>query len=116
MSIKTITDSAADYGSSELRRVGYLDGWRGMAIALVLQHHFFKIEWLETGKLRVKIFFCLSGLLMSRILFVKRVSLTLFYKRGISRILPSFFLYVTAVYSLPISKGMRSAGLTSVRP
>jgi peptidoglycan/LPS O-acetylase OafA/YrhL len=36
---------------------------------------------------------------MSRILFVKRVSLGVFYKRRISRILPAFLFYVSVVYA-----------------
>lgn len=105
MSTKTIADSAAAHGSSELERVGYLDGWRGLAIALVLQHHFFELPWANFGRLGVDIFFCLSGLLMSRILFVKRTPLNIFYKRRISRILPSFFLYVTVIYSIAYLQG-----------
>jgi peptidoglycan/LPS O-acetylase OafA/YrhL len=105
MSVVTIADSAATHGSSELERVGYLDGWRGLAIALVLQHHFFEIEWANFGRLGVDIFFCLSGLLMSRILFIKRTPLTIFYKRRISRILPSFFLYVIAVHGFAYFQG-----------
>jgi peptidoglycan/LPS O-acetylase OafA/YrhL len=71
MRIKTIADLAATHGSSELERIGYLDGWRGLAIAFVLQHHFFEVKWANFGILGVNVFFCLSGLLMSRILFVK---------------------------------------------
>jgi len=98
MSIKTITDSATNHGDSELERVDYLDGWRGLAIALVLQRHFFDVRWGSFGQLGVDVFFCLSGLLMSRILFVKRTPLNIFYKRRISRILPSFFLYICVIY------------------
>jgi peptidoglycan/LPS O-acetylase OafA/YrhL len=42
---------------------------------------------------------------MSRILFVKRVPLGIFYKRRISRILPSFILYVTVVYGFAYFQG-----------
>lgn len=105
MSMKSIADSAAAHGPSELERVGYLDGWRGLAIALVLQHHFFGADWANTGRLGVDIFFCLSGLLMGRILFVRRVGLGEFYKRRISRIVPSFLLYVLAVYGFAWATG-----------
>lgn len=105
MNIKTIADSAASHGSSELERVGYLDGWRGLAIAFVLQRHFFDVRWGSFGQLGVDIFFCLSGLLMSRILFVKRTPLNIFYKRRISRILPSFFLYVCVIYGFACITG-----------
>lgn len=79
-------------------RVDYLDGWRGLAILLVLQSHFLPWPAIDSGQLGVDIFFCLSGLLMSNLLFVKRVPLLQFYKRRISRILPAFVMFVAIVY------------------
>lgn len=79
------------------RNIHY-DGWRGMAIVLVLISHFLTIPGFYSGKFGVATFFVLSGALMSNILFVKRTPLTLFYKRRISRILPVFFIYVSAIY------------------
>ncbi len=76
----------------------HFDGWRGMAIVLVLISHFLTIPGFYSGKFGVACFFVLSGALMSNILFVKRTPLVLFYKRRISRILPVFFIYVTAIY------------------
>ena len=55
---------------------------------------------IESGQLGVDIFFCLSGLLMSRILFVRRTPLSTFYKRRISRILPAFVFFVATVYGV----------------
>ncbi|MES2098565.1 MAG: acyltransferase [Pseudomonadota bacterium] len=85
--------------------VDYLDGWRGLAIVLVLQSHFLPIAGIDTGQLGVDIFFCLSGLLMSNLLFVKRVPLGTFYKRRISRILPAFVLFVALMYGIAASRG-----------
>ncbi|MGP0087850.1 MAG: acyltransferase family protein [Steroidobacteraceae bacterium] len=82
-----------------LPHVDFLDGWRGLAILLVLQNHFFPIPRFESGPLGVDIFFCLSGLLMSELLYVRRVPLALFYRRRISRIFPAFFVFVTVIYS-----------------
>jgi peptidoglycan/LPS O-acetylase OafA/YrhL len=45
----------------------------------------------------VDVFFVLSGMLMSNILFVKRVPLGIFYKRRISRILPAFFIFISTI-------------------
>ncbi len=87
-------------------RVDYLDGWRGLAIVLVLQSHFLPSHAIDSGQLGVDIFFCLSGLLMSNLLFVKRVSLVHFYKRRISRILPAFLLFITVVYGLAAWAGI----------
>jgi len=87
-------------------RVDYLDGWRGLAILLVLQSHFLPTHVIDSGQLGVDIFFCLSGLLMSNLLFVKRVSLVHFYKRRISRILPAFLLFLTVIYGLAAWSGI----------
>jgi peptidoglycan/LPS O-acetylase OafA/YrhL len=80
--------------------VGYLDGWRGLAIILVLQSHFFPDRWVETGRLGVDVFFCLSGLLMAELLFIKCTPLGKFYQRRASRILPAFLVFVCVIYSL----------------
>jgi len=99
-----VVDSSA-HGASSLERVPYLDGWRGMAIAFVLVDHFLTISGFESGTLGVNIFFCLSGLLMSRILYVKRTRLGTFYKRRISRILPVFVLFVVTVFGAAFLMG-----------
>lgn len=81
----------------------YLDGWRGLAITCLLIGHFFPVSGINLGTLGVHLFFVLSGLLMTRILFLQRVHLPTFYRRRISRIFPSviFFLcFVTAFYAL----------------
>ena len=83
---------------STSERNPHYDGWRGMAIAVVLLSHFINILGLYAGKFGVAAFFVLSGALMSSILFVKRIPLATFYKRRISRIFPVFFIYVSSVY------------------
>lgn len=52
------------------------------------------------GRLGVDIFFVLSGMLMSNILFVKRMNLRDFYVRRIARILPAFVLFVATMFSI----------------
>jgi len=95
----TLSTSAVPVARPHLAdRVDFLDGWRGLAILLVLQSHFLPSHVMDSGQLGVDIFFCLSGLLMSNLLFVKRVPLVQFYKRRISRILPAFLLFVSVVY------------------
>jgi peptidoglycan/LPS O-acetylase OafA/YrhL len=96
--VVTLVRASAAHGPSELRHIDYLDGWRGLAIVLVLQAHFFTLPGVKSGRLGVDVFFVLSGFLMSRILYVKRVPLGVFYKRRISRIMPAFLLYVAVVY------------------
>lgn len=79
--------------------VDILDGWRGMAIVFVLLSHFLPfLKIVDFGRLGVDIFFVLSGLLMSNILFLKRVPLATFYKKRFSRVFPVFFVYVSVIY------------------
>ena len=87
------------------RRVDYLDGWRGIAILLVLQSHFLPYHDFDSGRLGVEIFFCLSGLLMSELLFIRRVPLATFYRRRISRILPAYIVFVAIVYGVAAQAG-----------
>ena len=93
-----VANQAATHGQSELNRLDYLDGWRGLAIFFVLISHFYPVPYYNLGRFGVDIFFVLSGLLMSHILFVKRVPLSTFYKRRISRVFPVFFIFISLVY------------------
>lgn len=98
-------------------RIAGLDGWRGVAIALVLLSHgtfnetiadpvwtgFFNS--LPRGEDGVRIFFCLSGFLITRLLLREEeqngvISLRNFYIRRALRILPVYFAYVLAVAGL----------------
>lgn len=74
------------------QHIPWLDGWRGLAIALVLLEHFG--GGLPTGRLGVEVFFVLSGFLIPKILFEDRVPLGTFYRRRAARILPVFYLYL----------------------
>jgi peptidoglycan/LPS O-acetylase OafA/YrhL len=82
----------------ESSRVSEWDGWRGIAIALVLCGHFADIKWLWEDRMGVDVFFVLSGMLMSIILFEKRMPLKRFYLRRFSRIYPAFFVCVVSMY------------------
>lgn len=81
-----------------VQHIPYLDGWRGLAILCVLSAHFSSYD--HFGGLGVTIFFVLSGILMSRILFVENTSLITFYRRRGARILPVFVLYLVVVFTL----------------
>jgi peptidoglycan/LPS O-acetylase OafA/YrhL len=92
--------------SSTSPHLAYLDGWRGLAIVVVLfahfQHEYFK--W--AGNLGVQLFFVLSGYLMGGLLFIKEVPLRDFFARRFSRILPTFLVFVTlmAIYAATLQK------------
>jgi peptidoglycan/LPS O-acetylase OafA/YrhL len=115
------TEVAVAHRPTSSAHIAYLDGWRGLAIALVLEEHFLGVMAIRSGRLGVDIFFCLSGLLMSNILFVRRVPLATFYKRRFSRIYPAFLVFVLAVYmlsrlrDLPSTLGELVATLTFFR-
>lgn len=79
----------------ELAYLPYLDGWRGIAIIMVLIGHF---GHSSLGSFGVSVFFVLSGFLMSRILFIKKTPLNVFYRRRFSRILPAFWLYILVIF------------------
>ncbi len=85
-----------------MNRVEVWDGWRGLAILFVLVGHFANIEWLWEDRFGVDIFFVLSGMLMSKILFEQRMKLKRFYIRRFSRIFPVFLAYIFVAYSLAI--------------
>ena len=80
------------------KNIPYLDGWRGLAILAVLVGHFAgpgQTRWL--GSFGVALFFALSGFLMSRLLFIKRVNLKDFFVRRFNRVIPTFVLFVFAM-------------------
>ncbi len=92
-------------GTTGQERIDYLDGWRGVSILCVLQGHFLSIPGFDLGGFGVLMFFCLSGRLMSHLLFEKRQSLGLFYRRRFSRIFPAFALFVVAMFFMASNDG-----------
>lgn len=108
ISFDGIVKNASSHGKTELEKIKYLDGWRGLAIGFVLVAHFIQIPGIDLGTLGVDIFFVLSGLLMSRILFIKRVPLKIFYKRRISRVFPVFVIFLSLIYLLSYVFGLSS--------
>lgn len=74
--------------------IPYLDGWRGLAIVLVLYAHFFLSAG---GELGVAMFFVLSGFLVSGLLFARETPLATFFWRRATRILPTFWLYLAVM-------------------
>ncbi|MGH1485671.1 MAG: acyltransferase family protein [Cellvibrionaceae bacterium] len=101
ISLQSVLRSALGSDSGSKQHIDYLDGWRGLAILFVLVAHFFVDGYLPLlfmGEFGVNVFFVLSGMLMSHILFVKETPLSIFYKRRFSRILPAFLLFVVVTY------------------
>ena len=88
---------AAGSARSGRPHLPYLDGWRGIAIICVLIGHFSRFG--HMGDIGVTIFFVLSGILMSNILFVEQMPLRLFYRRRLARIVPVFWLYIATAFA-----------------
>jgi peptidoglycan/LPS O-acetylase OafA/YrhL len=76
----------------------HLDGWRGLAIGIVLFAHFAaKAQFWWAGLFGVQLFFVLSGLLMCNILFFRNAPLPGFFIKRLIRVVPTFFLFVLAL-------------------
>lgn len=93
-------DNNLQLENSSADRVLVWDGWRGLAILMVLVGHFYDIKWVWEDRMGVDIFFVLSGMLMSIILFEKRMSLRDFYIRRFSRVYPAFLVCVLLMYAM----------------
>jgi peptidoglycan/LPS O-acetylase OafA/YrhL len=78
-------------------KIPYLDGWRGLAIISVLLAHFgnLRTEWL--GLFGILLFFVLSGHFMSQLLYGREISLSTFFVRRVSRVLPTLFVFLVAM-------------------
>ncbi|TPL95327.1 acyltransferase [Mesorhizobium sp. B2-3-12] len=96
ISATDMVPSRATADRSAKTRLAYLDGWRGLSIALVLIGHFFPVPGINLGVLGVEFFFVLSGRLMAEILFIERYPLKKFFKRRFSRIYPALLVFVVA--------------------
>jgi peptidoglycan/LPS O-acetylase OafA/YrhL len=103
----------ASLRTSSARIIPTLDGWRGVAIALVLvdhvQHAFlggnYWAPWTQTGLHGVTIFFVLSGFLITTKLLQESGNLKKFYLRRIFRLSPAVLAYLGALALLSIWLG-----------
>lgn len=103
--------------AAPVRHLPWLDGWRGLSIALVLVGHFLLVPGINPGVLGVEFFFVLSGRLMVETLFVNRHPLRSFVKRRIARIVPALLVYVTVMMLALSESSIRfkwKAALTAV--
>ncbi len=96
MTTATIARLGAAPAQAVHARLLYLDGWRGLSIALVLIGHFLPVPGINLALLGVEFFFVLSGRLMAEILFIENYPLKAFFKRRFSRIYPALLVFVLA--------------------
>lgn len=111
-------------------RIQFIDAWRCMAVVLVVAHHivsfstlhvyFYRVPEAVTrlavlGRFGVLIFFCISGFVICRGMIQERtplgLTLTAFYCRRSLRILPPFFIYLSAITFLShFTEAIQSSG------
>jgi peptidoglycan/LPS O-acetylase OafA/YrhL len=87
------------------RRIPSLDGWRGVAILLVLSDHVQMAllghpmrQWALTGQHGVTIFFVLSGYLITSKLLEGPINLKTFYLRRFFRLMPVAWAYLATLW------------------
>jgi peptidoglycan/LPS O-acetylase OafA/YrhL len=89
--------------ANRVERSGALDAVRGLAITLVVAHHWFRIPFGWTG---VDLFFILSGYLIGGMLIDNRSSsdyFSTFYFRRAFRILPLYWLLLAISFTNPVA-------------
>src|SRR5205823_7501140 len=100
--------------SARETRIPSLDGFRAVSIIMVVLHHATKtalfppqltaaLKYAINGNLGVRIFFVISGLLITSLLLKEedqrgKISLPLFYERRAARILPVYWTYILTVF------------------
>lgn len=89
-----------------MRRIPTLDGWRGIAILLVIVTHMQSglfghtwrfYPWMDLGQHGVGIFFVLSGYLITSVLLCDKRSLASFYVRRFFRLMPCAWCYLAVL-------------------
>lgn len=90
--------------TAPMTRISTLDGWRGIAIMLVLIDHVqvsllgrYARPWTQTGQHGVTIFFVLSGFLITTKLIERPIDLKRFYVRRFFRLMPAAWVYLSAL-------------------
>jgi peptidoglycan/LPS O-acetylase OafA/YrhL len=106
-------------------RIPSLDGARAISIGLVIVAHLDLVRYvpglwrLDTGNLGVRVFFVISGFIITTLLVTElrrtgSVSLTAFYRRRFFRILPAYYTFLATVIVLSAFGG--GANWTEVWP
>ncbi|HEV2326734.1 MAG TPA: acyltransferase [Terracidiphilus sp.] len=88
-----------------MKRIPTLDGWRGIAIAMVLFGHIQDathsiLPWSDTGQHGVMIFFVLSGFLITSNLLAGSHDLKNFYVRRFFRLMPVVWAYLAFLLTI----------------
>jgi peptidoglycan/LPS O-acetylase OafA/YrhL len=101
-----------------MRRIPSLDGLRAVAILMVCLSHFAQTKgsplhnFSSFGNFGVRIFFVISGMLITRLLLEERkrygaISLKNFYYRRVLRIFPAMWFYMAVILALQAASILR---------
>jgi peptidoglycan/LPS O-acetylase OafA/YrhL len=100
-------------------RIPTLDGWRGIAILMVMVSHFLPgylghprwEQWVNLGQHGVQIFFVLSGyLITTNLLREPRIHLGAFYVRRFFRLMPAAWTYLVFLGTLATFTHLKTLG------
>lgn len=100
----------------QARHIEGLDGFRAIAVLFVLVGHGSEAlpllaPWVgPLASLGVKLFFVMSGLLITRLLMAEielqgRVDVIRFYRRRLGRLMPAFYLYLVVAIGILLVRG-----------
>ena len=102
-------------------RIAALDGWRGIAILLVLFEHVgtglagrYTEPWLQTGQHGVTFFFVLSGFLITSKLLQGPIDLKRFYIRRFFRLMPVAWAYLAVLVLFDLMTSLHFTSLKEV--
>jgi peptidoglycan/LPS O-acetylase OafA/YrhL len=105
-----------------MNRIPTLDGWRGIALLLVLFDHFqdsllgrYARPWTQTGQHGVTIFFVLSGFLITTKLLEGPIDLKRFYLRRFFRLMPAAWTYLAVLILFDRLTGTRLISIAGFR-
>jgi peptidoglycan/LPS O-acetylase OafA/YrhL len=105
-----------------MNRIQALDGWRGLAIALVLFDHIqdslmghYARSWTATGYQGVTVFFVLSGILITSKLLEGPINFKNFYLRRFFRLMPAAWLFLVVLLVLTHETGIAFTSMAEVR-
>jgi peptidoglycan/LPS O-acetylase OafA/YrhL len=102
------------------KRIPTLDGWRALAVFMVLLSHFqpgyrghviWGMQWLNLGQHGVQIFFVLSGyLITANLLREEKIKLGRFYVRRFFRLMPAAWSYLIFLGLLSVLTNIKAIG------
>jgi len=105
--------------AQSIQRIPTLDGWRGIAVLMVLVSHFLPgylhhpswEQWLNLGQHGVQIFFVLSGYLITgNLLREGKIHLGRFYTRRFFRLMPAAWTYLLFLGLLNVFTHIKALG------